>query len=369
MRIFSKVGLVAAASVTAVVGAGVIPAAASAPQHHHVIFVRPGTGTISAAVAKARPGDTLLLGRGTFFDSVTIPFSLTIRGQGWSHTVVRSPKTADTPCGPDGFCAIGTVDSQGNPDFNKPVRNVTVEKLRVTGFDQGSGVDGFNTKRYKVRLVRADHNGGYGIARFASTNSVFEKNKTSYNGEAGLYMGDSPNGNSVMRYNVADHNGIGLFMRDSTRLAALHNIAFANCIGILALNSGQGAPFDIPAGNYLLAGNTVTANDKACPADEGSPSSGIGIGLAGVHNVLVIGNRITFNRPTGPSLASGGVVLVSTKADGGADPTFNKVVHNKILHNSPVDVFSDRTGHGNVIKNNICRTSDPRGLCPSHFRH
>lgn len=370
MRISFKIGVVAAAAIVTTVGVGAFPAgAATAGSSHHprIIVVHPGTGTISRAVAKAKPGDTLLLKRGTFRDSVTITFTLTIKGQG-NRTVIRPPAKADTPCGPDGLCAIGVVDSQGNPNFHHPVRNVTVANLRVTGFSQGTGVDGFNTKGYHVKRVYADHNGGYGIARFASTNSVFEKNHASFNGEAGLYMGDSPNANSILRDNVADHNGFGLFMRDSTRLTAVGNTVFGNCVGILALNSGQGAPFDKPAGDYLITGNKAIANDKACPADEGPALSGIGIALAGVHNTLVTRNTVLFNRPGGPSAFSGGIVLASTKAEGGSDPNFNIVVRNTAKHNQPADIFSDGTGKGNIVKRNNCNTAIPgnRGFCSSH---
>ena len=43
-----------------------LPAHAAA---HRTIAVGPGTGTISAAVAAARPGDSLVLSPGTFYDS------------------------------------------------------------------------------------------------------------------------------------------------------------------------------------------------------------------------------------------------------------------------------------------------------------
>jgi hypothetical protein len=86
-------------------------------------------------------------------------------------------------------------------------------------------------------------------------------------------------------------------MRDSTEIAAVGNHVWDNCVGILALNSGGGAPGDLPAGKYRIAGNTVTDNDRACPASNGPPTSGIGIALAGVHNSLVTGNRVTETTP------------------------------------------------------------------------
>ena len=54
---------------------------------HRTVTVQPGTGTISAAVAAAHPGDTLTLLPGTFYDSVFIPISLHITGAGSARTV------------------------------------------------------------------------------------------------------------------------------------------------------------------------------------------------------------------------------------------------------------------------------------------
>src|ERR1700730_11867122 len=85
---------------------------------HHSWRVEPGIGTISAAVAAASPGDTLHLDAGTFYDSVYIPMTLTIRGEG-PKTVIKPPATfpSGNPCntpatttGPtsdmvEGFCA------------------------------------------------------------------------------------------------------------------------------------------------------------------------------------------------------------------------------------------------------------------------
>jgi hypothetical protein len=361
MRRMLKAALVAVATTTTV-WALTAPAQASPP---HTIWAHPGTGTISAAVADAKPGDTIRLGKGTFYDSVFIAIPLTIRGSGrW--TVVKPPPSSDNPCSsPDtmsGFCAAGAFDDLGNPDLSHPVRNVTVEDLRVTGFSD-SGVIGFNTRGLHVRGVRADHNGGYGVARFVSTKSVFEHNWASYNEEAGLYMGDSPHADSVLRDNWADHNGFGLFLRDSTELTARDNRVWANCIGILALNTGGEAPGDLPAGNYKIFDNNAFANNRACPASEdGPPLSGIGIALAGVHDTLVKDNDVAFNRPGGESVISGGIVLFSTAFVGGTDPTDNTVRHNELRHNEPADLVSDGTGSGNVVRHNECRTTIPADL-------
>ena len=360
------VALVGSAGLALVVG--ISPAQAAT---HHTWDVEPGTGTISVAVAAASPGDTIQLEAGTYWDSVGIPITLAIRGAGEFTTVIKppthpkalcdTPASGSTPAAVEGLCPFGALDSMGNPIPSRPVVGVTISDLRLTGFSD-SGVIGFNTKGLNVHNVRSDHNGGYGIARFVSTDSLFANNWVSYNGEAGLYMGDSPHAHSVLLNNWADHNGYGLFMRDSTEITATGNHVWGNCVGILAINAGGHAPGDLPAGNYQIIGNTVTANDQACAAPGAPPTSGIGIALVGVHDTLAAGNWVNDNQPSGASVASGGIVVFSNKASGGADPTNNTVRGNSLDHNKAADIVSDGTGTGNTITDNSCDTSLPPHL-------
>jgi nitrous oxidase accessory protein NosD len=160
--------------------------------------------------------------------------------------------------------------------------------------------------------------------------------------------------------NKAWKNAIGVLVRDSTRVTVAHNRADDNCAGILAVNSGMGA---IAGGHMTLRDNTTNGNSRHCAAMGDVPAlSGLGIGLAGVHDVLVVHNTADGNRATGPSLASGGIAVFSTKGIGGADPRNNKVECNEAFGNRPVDLFWDRTGKNNVFKDNRHRTSKPAGL-------
>jgi len=314
----------------------------------------------------AKAGDTIVLKAGTFRDSVLIDKTLTIRGAGWSKTTIMPPAASTNPCNQqgsmEGLCAVGAFDSLGNPDPTKPVKNVSISRLHLTGFSDG--VLGLNTNGLTVTRVRSDHNTGYGIARFVSTHSNFSGNWVSFNDEAGLYMGDSPNAASVIQGNRSDHNGIGIFMRDSTGLTATSNQAWGNCVGILALNSGAGAPGDLPAGNYKITNNKVWANNLECPSGGHHPGfSGLGIALAGVHDVVVRDNRVTNNSSTQASdLPKGGIVVFSTAFLGGADPTNNTVAGNNARGNTPADVFWDGSGTGNVVTNNACMTAIPGNL-------
>jgi Right handed beta helix region len=137
------------------------------------------------------------------------------------------------------------------------------------------------------------------------------------------------------------------------------NVSSANCVGILALNSGHGATGLSGAGQYSIENNVVTANDQACPAADGPPTSGIGIGLAGVQGTSVTDNTVTNNKPSGPSIASGGVVIVSGAT---SPPSNNLVRHNQLDGNQPADIFWDQTGTGNKVTDNDCDLAIPGNL-------
>jgi hypothetical protein len=100
----------------------------------------------------------------------------------------------------------------------------------------------------------------------------------------------------------------------------------------------------------------------ACPASGGPPTSGIGIALAGVHDTLVLHNKVNANASANPSIAKGGIVILSTKSSKGADPTYNTVLDNTAHGNKPSDIFWDGTGSGNKVRHNHCATSIPATL-------
>jgi len=362
-----KAAVVTVGATSALLVLAAVPAQANSK---HTIWVDPGTGTISAAVAKANPGDTLRLKAGTYRDSVSIEKTLTIKGSGW-RTVLVPPDTrpantcnvvaeqqAGKPGAEEGICALGALGPQG-PDFNNRVKDVRVSDLYVHGFND-IGVLGFNTDGLRVWNVKSDGNNGYGIARFASVNSVFEDNSTSQNGEAGLYMGDSPNANSVVRDNSTDHNGFGIFFRDSSFQTAVDNKVWGNCVGVMALNTGSGGTPAADVGNFTIRDNRIFGNNMACPAGDGPPTSGIGVALVGVKNSMVKDNDITGHQASGPSFLSGGVVVA--QIPGGTAPSGNSIIDNEFNHNSPADIVTDGSDKTLVLRDNECR-SLPHNQC------
>src|SRR5664279_2967761 len=132
-------------SVLGAAGLGLLLTAVPAQaRSFHTIWVHPGTGTISAAVAAASPGDTLRLKAGLYRDSVTVEKTLTIIGSGTTTQLVppakfvandcNTPPSAGNPAQEEGICVLGAFDSKGNPNLARRVKNVHVSNLYVHGF-------------------------------------------------------------------------------------------------------------------------------------------------------------------------------------------------------------------------------------------
>jgi Right handed beta helix region len=360
--------------------AALLTALWAGPANAGVIKVGPGE-SIQAAIDQADPGDTIKLAPGTYQQNVQIKKDgITLKGAGARDTILQGGGTAtpvDPVCGGEaggfsGICvADATVSDTGPPVPNREIADVEIKGLTVKGFE-GDGVFFFGTRDQRVSHVIADGNGGYGIVAFDTTGGRYWGNVTSGNHEAGIYVGDSPEANAVVRDNVSYANvGFGIFVRDAAHGVVAENETFDNCVGILFLDTPEdpSAPAPHPASDWNAWGNSANHNNAFCPPSEDDPTgtSGLGIVIASAHRITLAGNTANGNVPSGDSLASGGIVVVTLP---GPTPettpaaTDNVVKFNSAFGNSPVDLLWDGQGD-NAFTGNRCETSNPDGLCTS----
>jgi nitrous oxidase accessory protein NosD len=314
------------------------------------IVVHPGD-SIQAAVDQAKQGDTILVEAGTYAESVAVTkHRLKIVGRGAELVPGEpNPRCFEAPVG---FCVLGKMDENGR--VTKRVRDVSIGGFTIRDFAD-SGILAVGARSASFRFNKTVHNEEYGIAAFDSTGTRIVNNETANGGEAGIYVGDSPEANVEILNNDTYDSLFGVFVRNAMHGTIAGNSSHGNCVGVVILADAPG-----PAGFFDIGDNEFVGNDKACPADEGPPLSGIGVFLWGATGNTVHDNQVLDNTPTGPTAYTGGVVVAEGFA--GTAPTNNLVTNNVVLGNSP-DIFWDETGTGNQFVDNECDTSQPPGLC------
>jgi hypothetical protein len=317
-------------------------------------IVHPGE-SIQAAVDAAEPGDTIVVQKGIYNETVVIDKDgISLRG---GKAVLEPPsEPTEGPCEGAGLCVLGDVDFQTG-EVSEYVQDVSISGFTVRDFSV-FGIVGIGARDAKFVKNRSFENGEYGITTFFSTGTKIISNVVSGAEDAAIYVGDSPFANANIVHNETYDSASGILIRNALHGRITANKAHDNCVGILFIADAPG-----PAGEFDVNGNKVHDNTGACPATAETPAlSGVGIGLLGARDVEVHGNQILDNLPSDSQAFSGGVLAV--RGIEGTPPTDNTIIGNTILGNES-DIFWDETGSGNRFVPNNCETSVPGGLCKS----
>ncbi|MGW1892788.1 right-handed parallel beta-helix repeat-containing protein [Streptomyces sp. NPDC002004] len=337
-------------------GLGCAPAEGATAGH----TVVPGE-SIQKAVDAAKSGDTISIAPGTYQESVLITKSgLTIRGSGRGTTIIKPSATkeaATNACAKagNGLCVQGTS--------GHPVVGTTIRALTLSGYSKNA-LWATGTDQLTVRDVAAEKNGNWGFATEKSTRSVFRDNLAQNNAESGLFLSNTVGEeggatdalDTLVRSNVLKNNRVGLTVRRLRNLSVDQNDVSGNCNGIFVVGD-EGKP---RAGHLSIRSNTVHANNKYCPKTARLPYiQGSGIVLTGTEDNLVEKNTIRDN--VGKSQFSGGVVLF--KSFVGTPNDRNVVRDNTVTGNTTADLANRGPGTGNKFDRNVCRVSEPAGMC------
>ena len=329
------------------------------PKAHRVVV--PLGHSIQAAIDQSPPGTVIVLEPGVYKESIQIrKDGITLLGAGASEdgTVLVPPdKLPQNLCRQithgSGVCVIATHLKHGK--IVKTADGDVVSGILFQGWPS-FGVFAYGTTALRITNNEADGSGEYGFARFNSSGGLIENNVAMDDGEAGIYVGDSPNANVVVRGNTVSGNLFGFFFRHARHAEFAFNNASGNCQGLIALDDGEKGG----VGDVSIHDNVFHANNLSCPDDP--TLQGGGILLLGATNSTVSHNTVLGNQ--GGEVNSGGILLLSSKPFGGNyDPSNDAILRNTAYSNQPADIIWDGSGTGNTFVGNHCGLSQPGGIC------
>ncbi|EEY17981.1 conserved hypothetical protein [Verticillium alfalfae VaMs.102] len=295
--------------------------------------------SIQRAINRAQPGDTILVGKGTYREQITISKD-GIRLIG-DKAILRPPVTA--PKKPNGcvglagdgtaagICIIGPKvkldpfpgqEHRKVASVDRAVRDVRVEGFEVRDF-QGLNIAIVGAKNTEVKHNTVVDGTAYGILTVGSVATRITGNKVS--SSSLLFIG-------ICMDDKSDTNG--------ARVS--HNTVRNCCAGAFVDPGIDGA---------RVTDNRISDSNPFCP------SAG-GVSIAGATNTKVSGNKISGITDNGkPELISSGIAIF----DFLGRVASNNVVVNNVLKKNDQDLLVDTTGANNKVANNNCAT--PEALC------
>jgi hypothetical protein len=268
------------------------------------------TPTIDAAVALVRPGGTILISPGVYRETVAVNKPrVTLRGLDRNRVIVEGQWRRDNGI---------VVTAPGVSVENLTVHGYDLNGVLVTGQTDsdgtgiGRGSDGYSSHDaanyppldgFRVRYVTAANNGLYGIYAFDAIHGAIEHTYTSGSADSGLYVGQCKPCDIAVRENIAERNAVGLEADNASgSLYVLSNRLVGNRVGLAIGSNYQEAL--IPQDSATIAGNLVAHNDESDTPEQADGAFGIGIGVDGGRDDVIVRNRVADNPTAGLILTS-----------------------------------------------------------------
>jgi Right handed beta helix region len=306
--------------------------------------------TLQQAIARAQPGDTIVLARGTYPGGNVVPAAkrdLTIRGVDRNEVVL------------DG-------ENLRRHGIQVHADGVSILNLSVHDF-QRNGLYWEGADRYRASYVTVWNVGLYGIYAEDGEQGVIDHAYVSGAADAAFYIGECKPCRATLSNVVAMLSAVGYSGTNATGVVIRDSLWDRNGAGILP-NTYENEAL-APQSRTTIVGNTVTGSGRARVPIR-TPLAGfigIGIAVAGGNANTISGNRVTRSQRYGIAVFPTAHFIVFDPASPEPGPPWrprgNRVTRNVVSGSGRADLALARgSGKGNCFSRNVARRVLPRGL-------
>jgi hypothetical protein len=327
---------------------GISPASPAAASSE--IRVPEDVPTLQLAIARAQPGDTIVLAPGTYPGGNVVPpakHDLTIRGADRNEVVLDGANLR----------RHGILVHAGGVS----ILNLSVHDFRLNGL-YWEGAD-----RYRASYVTVWNVGGYGIYAEDGEEGVVDHAYVSGAADAAYYVGECKPCRATISNVVAALSAVGYSGTNATGVVLRDSLWDRNGAGILP-NTYENEAL-APQARTTILRNTVTNSGRARVPIR-TPLAGfigIGIAVAGGNANTITGNRVTRSERYGIAIfpTARFVVFDPNTPEPGPPwrPRRNRVTRNVVTGSGRADIaLAQGSGKGNCFSRNVAGRSLPRGL-------
>jgi hypothetical protein len=314
------------------------------------IHVPQDVPTLQLAIARARPGDTIVLDAGTYPGGNVVPpakHDLTIRGVDRNQVVLDGGDTRK----------IGiVVHADGVSILNMSAHNFLQNAFYWEGGDH-----------YRAAYLTAWNVQGYGIYIEDGEQGTIDHDYVSGAADAAYYVGECRPCRATISQVVAALSAVGYSGTNATGVLIRDSVWDRNGAGILPNTyANEALP---PQARTTIVGNTITNSGRARVPIHTALAGfvGIGIAVAGGNQNSISGNRVRRSERYGIAVfpTARFVTFQPVKRDPGPPwrPHGNRLLRNEVSGSGWADLaLAAGSGKGNCFSANVVRTTQPRRL-------
>ena len=307
--------------------------------------------TIPEAIARAGPGDTIVVDRGTYLGGIVVPAAkhdLTIRGVDRTDVVLDGGDVRRNGI---------TVYADGVSILNLSAHNFPVDAFHWNGAD-----------RFRASYLTIWNVGQYGVYVEDGEQGTVDHDYVSGAADAAYYIGECKHCRATLSHVVATLSAVGYSGTNASEVTIRDSVWERNGAGIVPNTYANEA--HPPQARATIIRNTVSRSGRA-RVPISTPLAGfigIGIAVAGGHENRIQGNRVIGSERYGIAVFPTAHRIVfdpSAQRDPGPPwrPRGNRISNNVVSRSGRADLALARgVGAGNCFVGNTAAKTLPRNV-------